>query len=80
MRHGCQVLYGCFKVRVLPDYGEIVIFLYGIQSVKLENLLDSLEKTSNTVRWREYGTAGAPQRKVSQKMGFRLCLQVRILS
>jgi hypothetical protein len=22
MRRGCQVLYGCFKVRVLPDYNK----------------------------------------------------------
>ena len=37
-----------FRFESCPDYGEIVIFLYGIQSVKLENLLDSW-KDSNMV-------------------------------
>jgi len=31
-----------------PDYEEMVIFLYGIQSVKLENLPGSLERQANS--------------------------------
>ncbi len=79
MRHGCQVLYGCLKVRVLPDYGEIVIFLYGIQSIKLENLLDSLERQATQsggvmVNAWTVGWISPLIKEVSQT------LQVRILS
>ena len=40
-----------YRFESCPDYEEMIIFLYGIQSVKLENLSDKPGKTGDIVRW-----------------------------
>ena len=37
-----------YRFESCPDYGEMIISLYGIRSIKPENLSDSLERQANS--------------------------------